>query len=93
MNTNKGDTQNGRRRRVGNVARSLGQRTLNIRENAFQRFPFLMITLSTFGLVAVLYSFERVIALVPALNNNPLLIFFMGVGALALTGTLYKKLQ
>ena len=78
---------------VGGLTKTVEESTVRIRRTVFERFPFLIIGLSTFGLVAVFYSFERVITMVPVLDNNPLLLFTIGVLALAATGTLYKKLQ
>jgi len=78
---------------VDDVAKTVEQTTVHFRKTILQRFPFLIIGLSTFGLVAVLYSFEQVISMIPILNSNPLYVFILGITALAATGTLYKKLQ
>lgn len=78
---------------VGGITKTVEKRTEKIRQSVLERFPFLIIGLSTFGLVAVFYSFEQVIDMIPLLSENPLLLFFMGIAALAATGTLYKKLQ
>ena len=80
--------------------RDLEKLTLEVLKNAdrykkstFKRFPLLFVGLSTFGLVAVLYSFEKVIDQIPFLANNPLLVLLVGISSLAFTGTLYKKLK
>jgi hypothetical protein len=78
---------------VDGVARTVENTTVHFRKTVLQRFPFLIIGLSTFGLVAVLYSFEQVIDMIPVLNQNPALVFLLGITALGVTGTLYKKLQ
>lgn len=78
---------------VDGVAKTVEHTTVKFRESVLQRFPILIIGLSTFGLVAVLYSFEQVIEMIPLLVNNPLLVFTLGIIALAVTGTLYKKLR
>jgi ABC-type long-subunit fatty acid transport system fused permease/ATPase subunit len=80
-------------RDVDGVVRSVEETTEHFRKTVLQRFPFLIIGLSTFGLVAVLYSFEQVISMIPILERNPLLVFLLGITALGVTGTLYKKLQ
>jgi hypothetical protein len=63
-----------------------------IRENGLKRFPVVFALLSTFGLVSILYGFESIINGIPFLHDNPLVMLFVGVGILVLTGTLYKKL-
>lgn len=78
---------------VDGVAKTVEDTTVKFRQTVLERFPFLIIGLSTFGLVAVLYSFEQVISMIPILNENPLLVFVVGIIALGVTGTLYKKLQ
>jgi hypothetical protein len=78
---------------VDGVAREVEKRTVNFRKSVLERFPFLIISLSTFGLVAVLYSFEQMISMIPILERNPFYVFVLGVIALAITGQLYKKLQ
>jgi len=78
---------------MGGFTKSVEHSTVKFRQTVLQRFPFLIIGLSTFGLVAVLYSFEQAISMIPVLENNPLLVFILGVTALGITGTLYKKLQ
>ena len=62
------------------------------RRSTLERFPLLLIGLSTFGLVATLYGFEKLIDSLPWLADRPLLILGSGLAALILTGTLFKKL-
>lgn len=78
---------------VDGVAQTVEKKTTKFRKSVLERFPFLIIGLSTFGLVAVLYSFEQMISMVPVLEKNPLYVLLLGIGALTTTGTLYKKLQ
>ncbi len=63
------------------------------RKAAFERFPLLFTLLGTFGLVATFYGFEAMIDSIDVLADNPWLLLATGVGILAATGTLYKKLQ
>ena len=63
-----------------------------VRRNLFTRYPTIPIILTTFGVVAVLYSFERLIMEIAWLYDRPILILVIGLATLALTGTLYKKL-
>lgn len=78
---------------VDGVAQTVEKTTVKFRKSVLERFPFLIISLSTFGLVAVLYSFEQMISMIPVLDENPLYVFLLGVTALGVTGQLYKKLQ
>ena len=63
------------------------------RDNAFSRFPILLIFLSTFGLVSTLYGFEKVIDQIDFFETNPLMVLVMGIITLAITGSLFKKLK
>lgn len=63
------------------------------RNSAFARFPVLFVLLSTFGLVATLYGFEKVIDRIPLFEEHPLLLLMTGVVTLIATGALYKKLR
>lgn len=80
-------------REVEGVTKTLERQALQYRQSVFERFPFLIIGLSTFGLVAVLYAFEKIIDSIPLLANNPIYVMLVGLLALGITGTLYKKLQ
>lgn len=71
------------------LVKSVGKR----RKSVFERFPLVFTMLSSFGLVATFYGFERLIDKVDLFANNPWILLGTGVLTLALTGTLYKKLQ
>jgi hypothetical protein len=62
------------------------------RQSAFHRFPLLFTLMATFGLVATLYGFERLIDEVEFLNDNAFILLGVGLITLIITGTLYKKL-
>lgn len=62
------------------------------RDSAYSRFPLLFTLLATFGVVATFYGFEHIIDGIPLLANNPIILLAIGVSALFVTGTLYKKL-
>lgn len=63
------------------------------RQAVHERLPLLFTLLGTFGLVATFYGFEGLIDKVDLLSNNPWILLGTGVGVLAATGSLYKKLQ
>jgi hypothetical protein len=62
------------------------------REGVFAKFPLLFTLLGTFGLVATFYGFEGLIDKIDFLSNNPGILLGVGLSALIVTGTLYKKL-
>jgi hypothetical protein len=72
---------------------SLSGKAKHIRDSAFKRFPVIFVLLSTFGLVATLYGFEKIIDQTNFFANNPTTILLVGLFTLAFTGTLYKKLN
>lgn len=63
------------------------------REGLAQRFPLLFGLTATFGLVSVLYGFEKLIDKVDLFVNNPWILFVFGVALLLVTGAAYKKLN
>jgi uncharacterized membrane protein YhaH (DUF805 family) len=63
------------------------------RDNAFSRFPILLIFLSTFGLVSTFYGFEKVIDQIEFFEKNPLMVLVTGIITLVITGSLFKKLN
>lgn len=65
----------------------------NVRDSTFKRFPFIFVFLSTFGLVATFYGFEKVIDQIDFFSDNPHMVLIAGVATLVLTGSLYKKLS
>ncbi len=63
------------------------------RETFAKRYPSLFSMLATFGVAATFLGFEQLLLAFDVLERYPLLIFMLGIGILALTGTLYKKMQ
>lgn len=63
------------------------------RVRAESRFPLVTALFATFGFVSLLYGFEKIIDSIDFLSNNPVVLFLLGVIILALTGTIYKKLD
>lgn len=62
------------------------------RQSAVQRFPLLFTLLGAFGLVATFYGFEGIIDRIDLFSDNPVILLLVGILALMLTGSLYKKL-
>jgi len=63
------------------------------RQSILKRFPILFSLLVTFGVATTFLGFERVVSQIVFLDQYPVVMLILGVGILALTGTLYKKLQ
>lgn len=63
------------------------------RESLAQRFPLFFGLMATFGLVSVLYGFEKLIDRVDLFVNNPWILLVFGISLLLLTGAAYKKLN
>lgn len=63
------------------------------RETAAQRFPLFFGLTATFGLVSVLYGFEKLIDRVELFVNNPWILLVTGVLLLLATGAAYRKLN
>lgn len=74
------------------ATKHISKKLVEKRESAFQHFPLLFTLLGTFGLVATLYGFEGVLNRIPWFVDNPVTTLISGIGILAFTGTLYKKL-
>lgn len=64
-----------------------------VRESFFKRFPTLFLLLTTAGATAVFLSLERIFLSVDLLDAQPWVLFVLGVGILAVTGRLAKKLD
>ena len=64
-----------------------------VRSSILKRFPVLFSLLTTFGVSTTFYGFEKVVDEIPVLNTHPFLMLILGMGILAFTGTLYKKLS
>ena len=62
------------------------------RQGFIRRFPGLFAIVVAFGVATTFYGFERVVAGIPFMNENPLLILVIGLGVLYLSGRAYKKL-
>ncbi len=63
------------------------------RTTVAKRYPTLFTLLATFGVAATFLGFEQLLLTFEILERYPLVLFLIGVGILALTGTLYKKLN
>jgi sensor histidine kinase regulating citrate/malate metabolism len=63
------------------------------RESLAGRFPLVFGLTATFGLVSVLYGFEKIIDQIPIFVNNPWILLVVGLTLLLITGAAYRKLN
>jgi len=75
------------------VSTQVTQQATRLRNSTFTRFPIVFSMLTTFGLVATLYGFEKVIDRIDFFTRYPEVLLLIGLATLAGTGTLYKKLR
>lgn len=64
-----------------------------VRTSVLKRYPILFSLLVTFGVALTFLGFEKLVTQIAFLDNHPLLLLIGGISILALTGTLYKKLN
>jgi len=80
-------------KKIESVGSSISGKMRSVRDSAFTRFPLVFVLLSSFGLVATFYGFEKVIDGIPFFTSNPYMILITGILVLLFTGALYKKLS
>ena len=73
--------------------RQLDRMAQPVRQRVLSRFPILFTLLTTFGVAATFFGFERILAEITFLHDRPWLILFIGILVLMGTGTLYKVLD
>jgi len=78
---------------VTKVGTNVTRSAKGFRDSTFTRFPIIFSLLTTFGLVATLYGFEKVIDKIGFLSDRPEILLIVGLLTLAGTGSLYKKLS
>ncbi len=76
-------------RRAGGVIDSTVE---PVRSTVLKRYPFLFALLVTLGVAASILGLERLLLQFSLFDEQPLILFLGGLGILAITGRLYKKL-
>ncbi len=56
------------------------------------KFPLVFLLVATFGFVAVLYGFEKIIDKIQFFQDQPWWLLITGIIILIISGTTYKKL-
>ena len=74
------------------IGKEIEETVAPIRKSVLKRFPILVLLIVTFGFTATITGVEQVLLQHDILQSHPWVIFFLGIGTLVLTGTLYKKL-
>lgn len=68
-------------------------RIVDERSRAETKFPLIFGLTATFGLVSLLYGFEKIIDQIDLLANNPWILLVVGLTLLLITGAAYRKLN
>ncbi len=79
--------------RVEEVTKEVNNYMQKRGRSVFGRYPLLFSLLGTFGVVLVLHGFDRLVGNIPFLNDRPTLLLTAGIIILALTGSLYKRIE
>ena len=64
-----------------------------IRDTYANKYPVVFALGATFGFVATLYGFEKLIDRVDFFTDNPWILLAVGVSVLYVTGTFFNKLR
>jgi hypothetical protein len=64
-----------------------------IRDTYAQKYPVFFALGTTFGFVATLYGFEKLIDRIDLFVDNPWILLLTGLVALTVTGTFFNKLR
>ena len=76
-----------------NILRREEEQIIKIRDTYAQKYPLLFTMSATFGFVATLYGFEKLIDRVDLFVNNPWILLATGLSILLVTGAFYNKLR
>ena len=76
-----------------NILRQEEQQVSKMTRTYAQKYPPLFALAGTFGFVATLYGFEKLIDRVDLFVNNPWILLATGIGVLFVTGSFYNKLR
>ncbi len=64
-----------------------------VTKNAFKKYPITFSLLVLFGVTSVMHGYDALIKEIPLFDQHPILLFFIGLVILILTGSLYKRLN
>lgn len=76
-----------------NIIQRESEQVGRISKTYSQRYPALFALAATFGFVATLYGFEKLIDKVDLFVNNPWILLATGIVVLLVSGSFYNKLQ
>ena len=69
------------------------EQVIKLRETYAQKYPALFALSATFGFVATLYGFEKLIDKIDLFVNNPWILLGTGITILFISGAFYNKLR
>lgn len=78
---------------VSGTEKSINRYTEPVRESILKRYPTTFSLLVSIGAIATFLGLEQILLKVDIFVQQPWLLFLLGVGILAFTGRLYKKLS
>ncbi len=78
---------------MNKAAKNMDSYIRPIRTSVLTRYPILFSLLTTLGVATTFLGFEKIVSQIPFLDQHPFVMLILGVGILAVTGTLYKKLS
>jgi len=76
-----------------NIIKREEEQVKKIRDTYANKYPLVFALGATFGFVATLYGFEKLIDSVDLFSNNPWILLALGISVLYVTGTFYNKLR
>ena len=79
--------------RIEEMIRDIHDRAGRRTQPVLRRYPLLFAFLLTFSLAAILHGFDLLADRAGIFEAHPVWLILIGVGALVLTGTLYKSLD
>lgn len=81
------------KRKQENIVKREEEQVKRIRDTYSQKYPVLFAIGATFGLVSVLYGFEKLIDQNKIFSDNPWFLLGMGLVILVITGSFFNKLR
>ncbi len=91
--SNQSNFIDGVERQIKQVTKTIDTVVAPTRQSFANRYPVVFSLLVTVGVIMTFLGIEQILLSTTWLENHPILILGIGIGILALTGTLYKTLR
>ena len=82
-----------KKKEQGNLIKQQEQNVIKFRDTYAQKYPALFALGATFGLVSILYGFEKIIDRLDFFANNPWVLLATGVTLLLITVACCRKFR